>query len=45
MTDHEQRRLVRHIAEFEFERAVFGHSDPIPFGASAAFRRFAASID
>ena len=35
---------LRHIAEFEFERAVFGHSGPIQSGASAAFRRFAASI-
>jgi len=35
---------LRHIAEFDFERAVFGHSDPIQSGASAAFRRFAASI-
>lgn len=35
---------LRHMAEFEFERAVFGHADPIQSGASAAFRRFAASI-
>ena len=35
---------LRHIAEFDFERAVFGHSAPIQSGAATAFRRFAASI-
>lgn len=31
---------IRHIAEYEFERALFGHSASIMTGASAAFRRF-----
>ena len=35
---------LRHIAEFDFEKAVFGHAAPIQSGAAAAFRRFAASI-
>lgn len=35
---------LRHIAEFEFEKAVFGHSDPVHSAAAGAFRRFAASI-
>lgn len=35
---------LRHIAEFDFERAVFGHAAPIQSGAAAAFRRFVASI-
>jgi len=34
---------LRHICEFDFERAVFGHADPLQSGAAAAFRRFAAS--
>lgn len=32
---------LRHLAEFEFEIAAFGHSDPIQTQASSAFRRFA----
>lgn len=35
---------LRHIAEFEFERAVFGHAAPLLTGAGAAFERFVASI-
>lgn len=35
---------LRHIAQLEFERATFGHSDPLPSRASAAFRRFAESL-
>jgi len=35
---------LRHIAEFDFEKAVFGHAAPIQSGAAAAFRRFVASI-
>jgi glyoxylase-like metal-dependent hydrolase (beta-lactamase superfamily II) len=35
---------LRHIAEFDFERAVFGHAAPLLSGASAAFSRFVASI-
>ncbi len=31
---------IRHIGEFEFDVAVFGHSDPITQNASAAFRAF-----
>ena len=36
---------LRHIAEFEFERAVFGHADSIRSGASEAFRRFVSLMD
>ena len=35
---------LRHIAEFEFERAVFGHADPIRSDAADAFRDFVASM-
>lgn len=35
---------LRHIAEFEFETAVFGHSDPIQPAASSAFRRCSLSL-
>lgn len=35
---------LRHLAEFEFEVAVFGHSRPIRAGASTAFRRFSQSL-
>ncbi len=35
---------LRHIAEFDFEMACFGHSDPITSGASAAFARFATKL-
>ena len=35
---------LRHIADFDFERAVFGHAAPLLSGASAAFSRFVASI-
>jgi hypothetical protein len=35
---------LRHLAEFEFEIAAFCHSKPIRTHASAAFRRFAASL-
>jgi glyoxylase-like metal-dependent hydrolase (beta-lactamase superfamily II) len=35
---------LRHLAEFEFEMAAFCHSRPIRTQASAAFRRFAASL-
>ena len=31
---------LRHIAEYDFERSVFGHAVPLHAGASAAFRRF-----
>lgn len=31
---------LRHLAEFEFTTAAFGHSDPIHTEASLAFRRF-----
>jgi glyoxylase-like metal-dependent hydrolase (beta-lactamase superfamily II) len=34
-----------HIAEFDFERAVFGHAAPMQSGAGQAFKRFAASLD
>ena len=34
---------LRHLAEFEFETAVFGHSGPIRSDASSAFRRFSES--
>jgi len=35
---------LRHIAEFDFELACFGHSRPIASGASAAFARLAAKL-
>jgi len=35
---------LRHIAEFNFERAVFGHAAPIQSGASDAFKRLAAKL-
>lgn len=35
---------LHHIAELDFEVAVFGHSRPVRAGASAAFRRFASSL-
>jgi glyoxylase-like metal-dependent hydrolase (beta-lactamase superfamily II) len=35
---------LRHVAEFEFESAVFGHAAPLRSGAAQAFRRFAASL-
>lgn len=35
---------LRHLAELDFEVAVFGHSGPLRAGASAAFRRFASSL-
>ena len=35
---------LRHLAGFEFETAVFGHSDAIRSGASSAFRRFSRSL-
>ena len=35
---------LRHIAEFEFERAVFGHAAPLQSGASDAFKRLAAKL-
>ncbi len=36
---------LRHIAELEFEIAVFGHSSPLYSGASGAFCRFARSLE
>lgn len=36
---------LRRIAEFDFERACFGHSGPIRAGGAAAFRRFVATLD
>jgi glyoxylase-like metal-dependent hydrolase (beta-lactamase superfamily II) len=35
---------LSHIAELDFERAVFGHAAPLQSGAAAAFRRFVDSI-
>ena len=35
---------LRHLAEFEFETAVFGHSGPIHSAASSAFRTFSESL-
>jgi len=35
---------LRHLAELDFEKAVFGHSAPLTTQASSAFRRFAKSI-
>lgn len=35
---------IGHIAEFGFEKAVFGHSAPLQAGASKAFSRFAQSL-
>jgi glyoxylase-like metal-dependent hydrolase (beta-lactamase superfamily II) len=34
---------LRHIAEFDFERAAFGHAAPLLTGAAVAFRRFVES--
>ena len=33
-------RSIRHLAEFEFEVAVFGHAPPIGKGAASAFRAY-----
>lgn len=35
---------LRHIAEFDFDIAVFGHTDPLRRSAAAAFRRLAEKI-
>jgi glyoxylase-like metal-dependent hydrolase (beta-lactamase superfamily II) len=35
---------LHHIAEFEFERAVFGHAAPLESGADAAFKRFVSTM-
>lgn len=35
---------LRHIAEYDFEQAVFGHAAPLRSGAAAAFRRFAEAM-
>jgi glyoxylase-like metal-dependent hydrolase (beta-lactamase superfamily II) len=35
---------LRHIAEFDFDVAFFGHSQLLPSPAAAAFKRFAASL-
>ncbi len=35
---------LRHLAELEFEKATFGHSDPILVQASSAFSRFAEAL-
>lgn len=35
---------IREIAKLDFEIACFGHSDPIPQGAGAAFKEFAATL-
>lgn len=35
---------LRHLAEFSFDIACFGHAAPLEAGASAAFRRFAESL-
>ena len=35
---------LRHIAEFDFDVAFFGHAAPLPVPAGAAFKRFAASL-
>jgi glyoxylase-like metal-dependent hydrolase (beta-lactamase superfamily II) len=35
---------LEHLAELEFEIAVFGHSDPLRAEASSAFRRFAEAL-
>ena len=35
---------LRHIAEFDFDVAFFGHSVPLQSPAAAAFKRFAASL-
>jgi glyoxylase-like metal-dependent hydrolase (beta-lactamase superfamily II) len=35
---------LRHIAEFDFEVACFGHSEALGTGAAAAFKRFGASL-
>jgi glyoxylase-like metal-dependent hydrolase (beta-lactamase superfamily II) len=33
-----------HVAEYDFERAAFGHAAPLQSGASAAFSRFVESM-
>ncbi len=35
---------LRHIAELDFDVALFGHAQPLTSGASAAFRRFANTL-
>jgi glyoxylase-like metal-dependent hydrolase (beta-lactamase superfamily II) len=35
---------LRHIAEFDFARAVFGHAAPMQSGAAEAFQRLAAKL-
>ncbi len=35
---------LRHLAEHDFDVAVFGHSPPIKSNASAAFRQFTESL-
>jgi glyoxylase-like metal-dependent hydrolase (beta-lactamase superfamily II) len=35
---------IRHIAEFDFERAVFAHAAPLQSEAAEAFKRFAAKL-
>lgn len=35
---------LRHLAEFDFGRAVFGHAAPMQSGASEAFKRLAAEL-
>jgi hypothetical protein len=35
---------IRHIAEFDFDIACFGHAAPITSGAGAAFRELADSL-
>lgn len=36
---------LRHLAEYDFDVALFAHSRPIIGGAAAAFRRFASTLD
>lgn len=38
------RGSIAHLAEHDFETALFGHSGPIESAASVAFTRYAASI-
>lgn len=38
------RASIAHIAEHEFEIALFGHADPIRAGAAGAFARYAATL-
>ncbi len=35
-------KSIRHLGDFEFDVALFGHAPPIKSGASAAFRAFAS---